>query len=67
MAIGIDALPGWILSANTADRNGDLGIGMGPRPPEIPPITDGGGNRAKHNGNPLQCLNIFCNTNGPRK
>jgi len=24
-------------------------------------ITDGGGNRAFGNGNPLQCTNVFCN------
>ena len=42
------------LSANDARRNGDLGIeadaGAG----------DGGGNRAKHNGNRAQCTGVAC-------
>ena len=39
---------------NRADNNADLGIVA------LPGVTDGGGNRARHNGNPLQCLNVFC-------
>jgi hypothetical protein len=27
---------------------------------DLPGITDGGGNRAFRNGNPLQCLNVAC-------
>jgi large repetitive protein len=48
------------LTANLANRNVDLGIDA------VPGVTDGGGNRAFHNGNPLQCLNVVCKTNGPR-
>jgi parallel beta-helix repeat protein len=42
------------LTGNRADFNGDFGIeaALG--------NIDGGGNRAKHNGNPLQCLNVVC-------
>ena len=39
---------------NTAARNGDLGIEA------VAGTTDGGGNRAFRNGNPLQCLNVVC-------
>jgi parallel beta-helix repeat protein len=42
------------VARNTADRNHDLGIEA------IPGVVDGGGNRASGNGNPLQCLNVFC-------
>ena len=42
------------LTGNTADRNSDLGIEA------VPGVTDGGGNRAFGNGNPLQCLNVAC-------
>jgi parallel beta-helix repeat protein len=53
---GIDVRPGAsaALRDNTATQNGDLGIeasGM---------VTDGGGNRASGNGNPLQCLGVVC-------
>ena len=42
------------VRANRAFFNVDLGI-------EADPGTiDGGGNRAKHNGNPLQCLGVRC-------
>jgi hypothetical protein len=41
-----------------AEANGDWGIAHDVLPP-IPPY-DGGGNRANHNGNPAQCLNIVC-------
>jgi parallel beta-helix repeat protein len=43
------------LTRNRARRNSDLGIEA------VPGVTDGGGNRARHNGNPLQCLNVTCN------
>jgi hypothetical protein len=46
--------PGNTLAANTADDNGDLGIEA------VAGVIDGGGNRASGNGNPLQCLNVFC-------
>jgi hypothetical protein len=51
--IDVDAQNGTIAS-NRADRNGDLGIEA------VPGVFDGGGNRAKHNGNRLQCLNVTC-------
>jgi hypothetical protein len=46
---------------NAADRNGDWGIAVnltGGEPP--PPIYDDGGNEAKLNGNPAQCLGVTC-------
>jgi parallel beta-helix repeat protein len=42
------------LTANTANDNHDLGIEA------VPGVTDGGGNKASGNGNPLQCTNVFC-------
>jgi hypothetical protein len=42
------------LTRNWALRNHDLGIEA------VPGVTDGGGNRAAGNGNPLQCTNVFC-------
>jgi parallel beta-helix repeat protein len=42
------------IAHNTGVRNGDLGIEA------VVGVTDGGGNRAVANGNPLQCLNVFC-------
>jgi parallel beta-helix repeat protein len=52
---GIDVKsPATTLARNTADRNGDLGIEA------VTGVTDGGGNRARGNGNPLQCTNVFC-------
>jgi large repetitive protein len=42
------------LTRNGAFRNHDLGIEA------VPGVTDGGGNRAAGNGNPLQCTNVFC-------
>ena len=52
---GIDVEdPRTVVSANTAKHNSDLGIEA------VPGVTDGGGNRAFSNGNPLQCLNVFC-------
>ena len=42
------------ITKNTANDNGDLGIEA------IPGVTDGGGNKARGNGNPLQCLNVAC-------
>jgi parallel beta-helix repeat protein len=41
------------LTSNRASFNGNYGI-------ESLPGTDGGGNRAKNNGNPAQCLNVAC-------
>ena len=52
---GIDAeYPATELTRNSANRNGDLGIEA------VPGVTDGGGNGAFGNGNPLQCLNVAC-------
>jgi parallel beta-helix repeat protein len=42
------------LRGNRARRNDGLGIEA------VFGVIDGGGNRASGNGNPLQCLNIFC-------
>jgi parallel beta-helix repeat protein len=43
-----------VISQNIANDNGDLGIEA------VPGVTDGGGNRARGNGNPAQCLNVSC-------
>jgi large repetitive protein len=52
---GIDIQhPETTIADNTANRNLDLGIEASPG------VTDGGHNRARGNGNPLQCLNVFC-------
>lgn len=42
------------LTRNVAAHNGGLGIVT------VLDTTDGGGNVAAGNGNPLQCLNIVC-------
>jgi parallel beta-helix repeat protein len=50
-----------VLSRNVANGNGDFGI-------EAASVaSDGGGNRAFGNTNPLQCLNVVCKTKRPRK
>jgi len=46
--------PGALLSHNRADRNAEYGIYA------VPGVVDGGGNRARDNGNPLQCANVVC-------
>lgn len=52
---GIDVeAPKTTLTRNTGNHNHDLGIKA------VPGVTDGGGNRARANGNPLQCTNIVC-------
>jgi parallel beta-helix repeat protein len=51
--IHVDA-PVTVLARNTANNNHDLGIQA------VPGVTDGGGNRARGNGNPAQCTNIDC-------
>src|SRR4051794_2259951 len=52
---GIDVNnPSTTLTRNTANGNHDLGIEA------VPGVTDGGGNKASGNGNPLQCTNVFC-------
>lgn len=42
------------LTRNTANRNQDFGIEA------VAGAIDGGGNRARGNGNPLQCINVIC-------
>jgi large repetitive protein len=42
------------LTSNRALRNGDLGIEA------VRGVTDGGGNVARHNGDPRQCTNVAC-------
>jgi parallel beta-helix repeat protein len=42
------------IARNSANRNVDLGIDA------VIGVTDGGGNRAAGNGNPLQCVNVVC-------
>jgi hypothetical protein len=52
---GIDVEePSTRLTKNVAFDNADLGIEA------VAGVTDGGGNRAFGNGNPLQCLNVDC-------
>jgi hypothetical protein len=51
---GIRAFGSTVVSYNTANYNGDLGINAEPT------VIDGGGNKAKGNGDPLQCVNVFC-------
>ena len=42
------------VTRNLVLHNGDLGIEA------VPGVTDGGGNRASGNGNPVQCTNVVC-------
>ena len=42
------------LTGNRAFRNGDLGIQA------VRGVIDGGGNIARHNGDPRQCVNVKC-------
>jgi parallel beta-helix repeat protein len=52
---GIDIeTPSAVVAGNRVGRNADLGIEA------VRGVVDGGQNRAFRNGNPLQCLNIFC-------
>ncbi len=52
--------PAWVtLAKNQADRNADLGI-------DAPGVTDGGGNRAKFNGDPQQCVGVDCKVPGSK-
>jgi hypothetical protein len=44
---------GITLAHNAALANADLGI-------ETPGVIDGGSNRARENGNPLQCVGVVC-------
>jgi hypothetical protein len=50
-------MPGYsncIVTKNRADDNGNYGIEA------VAGVVDGGGNKARGNGNPAQCLNVFC-------
>jgi len=55
---GIDVEPfdfgSVTLGSNRAFFNSDLGIEAAPG------TTDGGGNKARHNGNPGQCVGVSC-------
>jgi hypothetical protein len=42
-----------VVGRNRANRNGELGI-------EATDVTDGGGNRARRNGDPRQCVGVAC-------
>lgn len=46
--------PATTLTRNTATKNLDFGIDA------VPGVIDGGGNRARGNGNPAQCANVGC-------
>lgn len=46
--------PDTVVARNTANFNADFGIDA------VPGTIDGGGNRARGNGNPAQCKNIDC-------
>jgi parallel beta-helix repeat protein len=46
--------PSLTVTGNQANWNADLGIEA------LGAIHDGGGNRAKHNGNPAQCIGVSC-------
>lgn len=52
---GIDVRrPATTLIDNRASRNGHLGIDA------VANVRDGGGNQARNNGNPLQCVGLVC-------
>ncbi|HEY5840550.1 MAG TPA: right-handed parallel beta-helix repeat-containing protein [Mycobacterium sp.] len=51
--IHVDAA-GTTVTRNTANHNLDLGIQA------VPAVIDGGGNTARGNGNPAQCVNVLC-------
>jgi parallel beta-helix repeat protein len=53
--------PATALRQNIANNNGDLGIEA------VAGVTDGGGNTARGNGNPAQCVNVRCSPRRPRK
>jgi hypothetical protein len=43
-----------VITRNRANFNADFGIEAAPG------VTDGGGNKARGNGNPAQCVNVRC-------
>jgi hypothetical protein len=59
---GLGSFSGVTLTSNHAWFNGDLGIEA------LSGVTDGGGNWAKHNGNPAQCVpGSLCSARGKPK
>jgi parallel beta-helix repeat protein len=54
VSFGSDEFGPNVVARNTADHNGDLGIVAAPG------VIDGGGNRARNNGNVAQCLGVRC-------
>ncbi len=52
-----EALAGFTLSRNRADFN--MGLGF-----NVVGVTDGGGNRAKFNGDPTECIGLDCRIPG---
>jgi len=48
-----EVMDGIVVARNVVVANADLGI-------EAPGVVDGGGNRARDNGNPLQCVGVVC-------
>jgi parallel beta helix pectate lyase-like protein len=72
-SVGLDFAKGYLIGGNMADGNAGLGISacINDRSTEVwnpcaPGMIDGGGNSAKHNGDPRQCLNIVCAFNRGR-
>ena len=54
-ADGLDVLsPSTTIARNAANRNAAFGIEA------VPGVTDGGGNIAHANGNPVQCTGVVC-------
>ena len=47
--------PFYAVTRNTANRNFELGIMT-----NLVGVVDGGGNRARLNGDPLQCQGVSC-------
>jgi hypothetical protein len=61
-ADGIHVLsPFTTVARNTADRNAAYGLEA------VAGVIDGGGNRARGNGNPAQCAGVVCRDATPRR
>jgi len=52
------ALAEILVAGNTALRNADLGL-------DADGVLDGGGNRARDNGDPAQCTGVVCGSGSP--
>jgi parallel beta-helix repeat protein len=52
---GPDHGPLYTVTANTANRNGELGIMT-----TLIGVVDGGFNHARHNANSLECMGVYC-------